>query len=190
MHSYNGSSDWLRTHVWDCDACCQLANGLSAEPELLLRGVAWNRVSWVFSLSVPGLLVLSLSPAARSAFALIDSAPPTPSLSPIYISTRAKGERAHAEKLPECFMQRVALAVGPDPKRSEQSGAFVRTRGSSLWEHVGRAAGDCSSAFSFLRDYRLHPCVKSPIISRQGLPSWGGGAENEPGCIVYEASLT
>lgn len=103
MHSYNGGSDWLRTHVWDCDACCQLANGLPAEPELLLRGVAWNRVSWVFSLSVPDSLLLSLSqslplplslsPAARSAFALIDSVPPLP-LSPIYISTRAKGGKS------------------------------------------------------------------------------------------------
>lgn len=77
MQSYNGTPDWLRMHVWDCDACCQLANGLPAEPELLLRGVAWNRVSWVFSLSVPDLLVLSLSPATRSAFALIDSVPPS-----------------------------------------------------------------------------------------------------------------
>lgn len=118
MHSYNGSSDWLRTHVWDCDACCQPANGLPAEPELLLRGVAWNRVSWVFSLSVPDLLVPSLSPAARSTFALIDSVspPPPPSLPHIYFYTCKKGERAHAEKLPEGFTQRVALAVGPDPK--------------------------------------------------------------------------
>lgn len=40
MQSYNETSDWLRTHVWDCDACCRLANGMPAEPELLLRGVA------------------------------------------------------------------------------------------------------------------------------------------------------
>lgn len=83
--SYNETSDWLPTHVWDCDACCRLANGKPAEPELLLRGVAWNRVSWVFSLCqfLTRSLALSLSPAARSAFALIDSI--SLSFSPPYI---------------------------------------------------------------------------------------------------------
>lgn len=58
MQSCKETPDWLRSHAWDCDACCQLANGTQAELGLLLRGVAWNRVSWVFS---PSLLSLCIS---------------------------------------------------------------------------------------------------------------------------------
>lgn len=38
--------------AWDCDAACQLANRAQTEWGLLLGGVAWKRVSWVFSLSL------------------------------------------------------------------------------------------------------------------------------------------
>jgi len=104
MQSCKETSDWLKGHAWDCDACCQLANGTQAEPGLLLRGVAWNRVSWVFS--------LAFSPAARSAFALIDSfslSSPHPHRSlATFLSALLhvqKGERAHVEKFTEYFMQ-------------------------------------------------------------------------------------
>lgn len=70
MQSYNEIPDWLWSHARDCDAFCQLANEMQVEQELLLRGVVWNRVSWVLSLTH------SLSHAAGSPFALIDLSPP------------------------------------------------------------------------------------------------------------------
>lgn len=77
MQSCKEACNWLRSHTWDCEP----ANGIQAELGLLLRGVACNRVSWVFSLShtVCFLLTHSISPAASSAFALIDSFPPSSS---------------------------------------------------------------------------------------------------------------
>lgn len=77
IQSCKEACNWLRSHTWDCEP----ANGIQAELGLLLRGVACNRVSWVFSLShtVCFLLTHSISPAASSAFALIDSFPPSSS---------------------------------------------------------------------------------------------------------------
>lgn len=104
IQSCKEACNWLRSHTWDCEP----ANGIQAELGLLLRGVACNRVSWVFSLShtVCFLLTHSISPAASSAFALIDSFPPSSSpphrsLPAIYFCTCtcAEGEGVHVGNL-------------------------------------------------------------------------------------------
>lgn len=125
MQSCKESLDWLRSHAWDCDACCHLANRTQAEQGLLLRGVAWNRVSWVFSL--PRSLSLAFCTSQSFSGSLIRSflllALPLPSLTPstppsflhtffFCTSTRAKGERAHVEKFTEYFMQLVLWGWG------------------------------------------------------------------------------
>lgn len=73
MQSCKESRHWLRSRAWDCDACCQLANGMAAEFRLLLRRVAWNRVSWVFSLSLSFIRCLSLTFSPSFAGALFPS---------------------------------------------------------------------------------------------------------------------
>lgn len=123
MQSCKESLDWLRSHAWDCDACCHLANRTQTEQGLLLRGVAWNRISWVFSLPLSLLLSASLSQfLARSSTLSCCSLCLCPHwlllprlLSPILFfctSTRAKGERAHVEKFTEYFMQLVVWGWG------------------------------------------------------------------------------
>lgn len=72
MQSCKEACNWLRSHTWDCEP----ANGIQAELGLLLRGVACNRVSWVFSLSLTQSVSCSLT------LSLLLLALPLPSLTP------------------------------------------------------------------------------------------------------------
>lgn len=112
MQSCKEACNWLRSHTWDCEP----ANGIQAELGLLLRGVACNRVSWVFSLSLTqsvscsltlSLLLLALPLPSLTPF------PPPPRL-PIALSQQffctcicAEGEGAHVGNFTEYFMQLV-----------------------------------------------------------------------------------
>lgn len=74
MQSCKEACNWLRSHTWDCEP----ANGIQAELGLLLRGVACNRVSWVFSIS----LTHTQSVSCSLTLSLLLLALPLPSLTP------------------------------------------------------------------------------------------------------------
>lgn len=74
MQSCKEACNWLRSHTWDCEP----ANGIQAGLGLLLRGVACNRVSWVFSIS----LTHTQSVSCSLTLSLLLLALPLPSLTP------------------------------------------------------------------------------------------------------------
>lgn len=106
----------LSAGQWDAGWAGAVAKGSSLE-QTQLGFLSLSPLS--LHLPVSFWLVCLLSPAARSAFALIDSFSPSflsPHCSPPRIffctSTRAKGERAHVEKFTEYFMQLVVWGWG------------------------------------------------------------------------------
>lgn len=186
MHSYNETSDWLWAHVWDCDAGCRLANGMQAEPELLLRGVAWNRVSWVFSLCQFLTLSLSLSHwlLALPLPSLTPSPPPSVPHIYKYIYSFFFVFLLH---LYTCRLEN-SLHIS---RRSRDVRAPRRRARVHPWKFVSRTAHVTVAFFFFFFSFaRMRPCVKSPSPWDWGAPQLeGGGFENEPGCIVYEAGV-
>lgn len=139
MQSCKESLDWLRSHAWDCDACCHLANRTQAEQGLLLRGVAWNRISWVFSLPLSLSLAFCISQSVSGSLirSFLLLALPLPSLTPstppsfprtfffLHFYTCKRG-KSTCWKIHWIFHPACCVGLGPYPKKPYiQSGVFV-----------------------------------------------------------------